>query len=116
MNGHSRSNKIVSLAQLAMAVRGIIDCFENISVGVPTDECFDHFAILYHHKAGELLCSNINLGQGALLGTLPQIPLVRVVRLERTVSWSQRKLENFFGSFMAAFRGIHSVLLPLWHS
>ena len=82
MNGHSRSNKHVRLAQPAMAVCGIIDCFDNISVGVPAAECFDHFAVLYHHKVGQLLCGNINL--------------VRVVRLERIISWYQRKFQNFF--------------------
>ena len=29
--------------------------------------------------------------------------LVRVVRLERTVSWSQRDAEHFFRSFIAVF-------------
>lgn len=63
MNGHSRSNKPVRLAQPAMAVCGIIDCFDSINVGVPAAECFDHFAALYHHKVGRLLYSNINRGR-----------------------------------------------------
>ena len=39
--------------------------------------------------------------------------LVRVVRLERTVSWSQTYRENFFCSFIAIFSHFLFVLLTL---
>ena len=39
--------------------------------------------------------------------------LVRVVRLERTVSWSQTYRENFFRSFIAVFGHFLFVLLTL---
>ena len=38
---------------------------------------------------------------------------VRVVRLERTVSWSQRDTEHFFRSFIAVFSSFLFVLLTL---
>ena len=42
--------------------------------------------------------------------------LVRVVRLERTVSWSQTYWEHFFRLFIAVFGHFLFVLLTLWRS
>lgn len=39
--------------------------------------------------------------------------LVRVIRLERMVVWSQRIFHNLFGLFVAVLRDFCSVLLPL---
>ena len=38
--------------------------------------------------------------------------MVRVVRLERTVSWSQTYREHFFRLFLAVFSGFLSILIP----